>query len=73
MSVLVLTAILTANLSESFVHLLRSFRLQAGKDVTVGVKRQRDLGMPERFHHDPWMDALREQKRCRCVAQVMDA
>jgi hypothetical protein len=29
--------------------------------------------MPERFHHDPWMDALREQKRCRCVAQIMDA
>jgi hypothetical protein len=29
--------------------------------------------MPKRFHHDPWMDALREQKRCRCVAQVMDA
>ena len=69
-TVVVLTANLTAN---RVLDALRRFRLQARQDVRVGVKRQADLRVAERFHDDTRVNSLGQQKRGCRVSQVVQS
>ena len=41
---------------------LQQHLLERRQYIPVGFRRERHLGMPQRFHRDPWADALREQE-----------
>ena len=41
--------------------------------MSIGVEREADLTVPERFHDRTRVHALSEQQRCRSVPQVVEA
>ena len=45
------------------VHLRGCFPLQLTEDVRAHVEGDADVGVPQRFRHEPWVNALREQER----------
>src|SRR5207245_1839124 len=61
-----------AKRGEGSFHAVGGFALQSWQDVAVGVHRQADLAVAERFHHDARMYVLHEQQRRACVTEIME-